>query len=403
MKQQTAAIRVSAMSSSSRRRQEVSLTQGSCDIRTMAQLLVRGPLYNIITTNVLPSTVHDLSIVMKAFVVIALLCLGGAQAGILDDLAAATTAALDGILSTAQTAAQELLDTYVPVLGQAAQQLVGEAVSNLGDSLTGLVTGKRKRQEFQTEIGQIINDGIQALLEHTTTAVQNVQTALTGTIDALFGSPDPAAAIATTKRALKKNSLKAKSLISQTNRKMKAMVVKKVSRDFFSDLASGVSTIFQPVIDQAALAFNQLVDAATAVGAQVVDHGTTLINNLTTTVQDTVKHRRPMRVFHCTRLWAFLLRSCQLLFMPLISTSVSLLQLVFGRPLLLLPWGFQGQSSSATRTTLSAQKRLSSIAFSNDSEGQVSGVVQPYVDDATNIIGSIQNHFQNTFGADTTA
>ncbi|XP_066301708.1 uncharacterized protein [Branchiostoma lanceolatum] len=260
---------------------------------------------------------------MKAFVVIALLCLGGAQAGILDDLAAATTAALDGILTTAQTAAQELLDTYVPVLGQAAQQLVGEAVSNLGDSLTGLVTGKRKRQEFQTEIGQIINDGIQALLEHTTTAVQNVQTALTGTIDALFGSPDPAAAIATTKRALKKNSLKAKSLISQTNRKMKAMVVKKVSRDFFSDLASGVSTIFQPVIDQASLAFNQLVDAATAVGAQVVDHGTTLINNLTATVQDTVS--------------------------------------------------------------------------------QVSGVVQPYVDDATNIIGSIQNHFQNTFGADTTA
>ena len=45
-------------------------------------------------------------IVMKAFIVIALLCLGGTQASLLDDLAAATTAALDGILTTAQTAAQ---------------------------------------------------------------------------------------------------------------------------------------------------------------------------------------------------------------------------------------------------------------------------------------------------------
>ncbi|XP_066301709.1 uncharacterized protein [Branchiostoma lanceolatum] len=260
---------------------------------------------------------------MKAFIVIALLCLGGAQASLLDDLAAAATAALDGILTTAQTAAQELLDTYVPVLGQAAQQLVGEAVSNLGDSLTGLVSGKRKRQEFQTEIGQIINDGVQALLEHTTTAIQNVQQALTGTIDSLFGSPDPVQALATTKRALKKNSLKAKSQIGLTNRKMKTMVAKKVSRDFFSDLANGVATIFQPVIDQASLAFNQLVDAATAVGAQVVDHGTALINNLTTTVQDTVN--------------------------------------------------------------------------------SLSGVIDPYVQDAQTIIGSVTDHFTNTFGADTTA
>ncbi|XP_078702788.1 uncharacterized protein LOC144928387 [Branchiostoma floridae x Branchiostoma belcheri] len=227
---------------------------------------------------------------MKAFIVIALLCLGGAQAGLLDDLAAATTAALDGILTTAQTAAQELLDTYVPILGQTAQQLVGEAVSSLGDSLTGLVSGKRKRQEFQTEIGQIIHDGIQGLLEHTTTAIQNVQTALTGTIDTLFGTTttDPIDALATTKRALKKNSLKAKSKISMTSMKMKTVVAKRISRDFFSDLAAGVSAIFQPAIDQAALAFNQLVDAATAVGAQVVDHGTALVNNLSSTISQTL-------------------------------------------------------------------------------------------------------------------
>jgi len=227
---------------------------------------------------------------MKTFIVIALLCLGGAQAGLLDDLAAATTAALDGILTTAQTAAQELVDTYVPVLGQAAQQLVGEAVQSLGDSLTGLVTGKRKRQEFQTEIGEILHNGIQSLLEHTTQAISNVQTALTGTIDALFGTStiDPLEAVTTTKRLLKKNNFKAKSKITMTGQKIKAVAAKKMSRDFFSDLAAGVSTIFQPVIDQASLAFNQLVDAATAVGAQVIDHGTTLINNLSTTVNDTI-------------------------------------------------------------------------------------------------------------------
>ncbi|XP_078621985.1 uncharacterized protein LOC144888106 [Branchiostoma floridae x Branchiostoma japonicum] len=227
---------------------------------------------------------------MKAFIVIALLCLGGAQAGLLDDLAAATTAALDGILTTAQTAAQELLDTYVPVLGQTAQQLVGEAVQSLGDSLTGLVSGKRKRQEFQTEIGQIIHDGVQGLLEHTTQAIQNVQDALTGTIDSLFGTTttDPAQAITTTKRLLKKNNLKAKSKIAMTGQKMKAVVAKKMSRGFFDDLAAGVSTIFQPVIDQASLAFNQLVDAATAVGAQVIDHGTNFLNNVSTTVSQTI-------------------------------------------------------------------------------------------------------------------
>eukprot|EP00058_Branchiostoma_floridae_P015183 XP_002600671.1 hypothetical protein BRAFLDRAFT_118543 [Branchiostoma floridae] len=227
---------------------------------------------------------------MKAFIVIALLCLGGAQAGLLDDLAAATTAALDGILTTAQTAAQELVDTYVPVLGQAAQQLVGEAVQSLGDSLTGLVSGKRKRQEFQTEIGEILHNGIQGLLEHATNAINNVQTALTGTINSLFGTStvDPAQAIATTKLLLKKNNLKAKSKIAMAGQKMKAVAAKKMSRGFFDDLAAGVSTIFQPVVDQAALAFNQLVDAATAVGSQVVEHGTTLINNLSTTVNDTI-------------------------------------------------------------------------------------------------------------------
>ncbi|XP_035688704.1 uncharacterized protein LOC118424268 [Branchiostoma floridae] len=219
---------------------------------------------------------------MKAFIVIALLCLGGTQASLLDDLAAATTAALDGILSTAQTAAQELLDTYVPVLGQTAQQLVGEAVQNLGDSLTGLLSGKKKRQEFQTEIGSILHDGVMDLLEHTTQAIQNVQTALTGTIDSLFGTgtTDPAQAIATTRRLLLSNRLKAKQAIAATKIRM--------SRGFFDDLAAGVSTIFQPVIDQASVAFNQLVDAATAVGAQVVDHGTTLLNNLSTTVNDTI-------------------------------------------------------------------------------------------------------------------
>ncbi|XP_078621987.1 uncharacterized protein LOC144888109 [Branchiostoma floridae x Branchiostoma japonicum] len=220
---------------------------------------------------------------MKAFIVIALLCLGGTQASLLDDLAAATTAALDGILSTAQTAAQELLDTYVPVLGQTAQQLVGEAVQNLGDSLTGLLSGKKKRQEFQTEIGSILHDGVMDLLEHTTQAIQNVQTALTGTIDALFGTGttvDPAQAITTTKRLLVSNQVKAKRAIAKTKIRM--------VRGFFDDLAAGVSTIFQPVIDQAAVAFNQLVDAATAVGAQVVDHGTTLLNNLSTTVNDTI-------------------------------------------------------------------------------------------------------------------
>ncbi|XP_066301710.1 uncharacterized protein [Branchiostoma lanceolatum] len=258
---------------------------------------------------------------MKTFIVIALLCLGGAQASLLDDLAAATTAALDGILSTAQTAAQELLDTYVPVLGQSAQQLVGEAVSNLGDSLAGLISGRRKRQEFQTEIGQIINDGVQSLLEHTTQAIQNVQDALTGTIDSLFGTTttDPAQAITTTKRLLVKNQGKAKRAIAATSGKMAL----RMSRDFFSDLATGVATIFQPVIDQAALAFNQLVDAATAVGAQVVDHGQTFINNVTDSVTQTINN--------------------------------------------------------------------------------LSGVVDPYVQDAQNIIGSVTDHFTNTFGAGTTA
>ncbi|CAH1265682.1 Hypp3223 [Branchiostoma lanceolatum] len=226
---------------------------------------------------------------MKAFVIFALLAFcGGSQASLLDELAAAATAAFQGVIDTAQQTAQNLVDTYVPVLGQAAQQLVGEAIQSAGESLTGLISGGSKRQAatLQTEIGQIIHDGIMGVLEGATTAIQNVQNTVTQTVQNLFGS-DPAPA---TRGSLIRMSIKGKMNIKKAGQKMMKTLnyaISKKTRGFFDSLASGVSTIFQPAIDQASAIFNNLVDTATQAGQQILDHGSNLVNNVSAQLQQT--------------------------------------------------------------------------------------------------------------------
>ncbi|XP_078596419.1 uncharacterized protein LOC144873199 [Branchiostoma floridae x Branchiostoma japonicum] len=260
---------------------------------------------------------------MKAFIIFTLFALlGGSQASLLDELAAATTAAFQGILDEAQQTAQNLVDTYVPVLGQAAQQLVGEAIQSAGESLTGLISGSKRQADLQTEIGQIFHDGVMGLLEGATQTIQEVQTTVTQAMQNLFGS-DPAPA---TKGSLIRMSIQGKVSIKKAGQKMMKTLnyaISKKTRGFFDTLASGVSTIFQPAIDQASAIFNNLVDSATAAGQQVLDHGTALVNNVSAQLQQTYQ--------------------------------------------------------------------------------DILNVAQPYVDDAQTIVSSIQNQFQQTFGADATA
>ncbi|XP_066284632.1 uncharacterized protein [Branchiostoma lanceolatum] len=127
---------------------------------------------------------------------------------------------IDPLLGSAQQTAQDLLETYTPILGQTAQQLtgsvvqgvggvltdwgivdeqtvvetgqslqetVGQTIDGIGDGLNTLVSGRKRQIEFQTEIGQILHDGVMDLLEHTTQTIQNVQQSITGAVNAVFG------------------------------------------------------------------------------------------------------------------------------------------------------------------------------------------------------------------------
>ncbi|XP_019633659.1 PREDICTED: uncharacterized protein LOC109477060 [Branchiostoma belcheri] len=231
---------------------------------------------------------------------------------------------IDPLLGSAQQTAQDLLETYTPIIGQTAQQLtgtavetvggvltdwgwvdeqtvletgaalqetVGQTIDGIGDGLNTLVSGRKRRQlEFQTEIGQILHDGVMTLLEHTTQTIQNVQQSLTTAVNTLFAEPRPA-----TKGI--RASMKGIQLIGRQGLEYKAnMLLKQLAnavskerraRGFFDDLAAGAAAVFQPAIDAAALAFNQLVDAATTVGQQVLDHGTALVNNVQASLQQT--------------------------------------------------------------------------------------------------------------------
>ncbi|XP_078596179.1 uncharacterized protein LOC144873079 [Branchiostoma floridae x Branchiostoma japonicum] len=222
--------------------------------------------------------------------VLFLALLAGAQADFWSDLwDGVQTNLLDPIVQTAQTAAQELVDTYVPVLGQAAQQLVGEAVQSAGDALTDLVSGKRKRQ-LLTELGQIIQDGFNGLTEAVQQAVdgvtQTVQGQLSGLINGLGGTTTG------TRGKVMVNGAKSKFAINKRAREMKYKMTQAVqkmarARGFFDDLTAAASDLFAPAIQQAQTAFNTLVDAATATGAAIVDHGTQLVNNVSTSLQQT--------------------------------------------------------------------------------------------------------------------
>ncbi|XP_035677883.1 uncharacterized protein LOC118416759 [Branchiostoma floridae] len=222
---------------------------------------------------------------MKAFIIFTLFAfLGGSQAGLLDDLAAAATAAFQGIIDTAQQTAQNLVDTYVPVLGQAAQQLVGEAIQSAGESLTGLISGSKRQADLQTEIGQIFHDGIMGLLEGTTQTIQEVQTTVTQAMQNLFGS-SPARA---TKGSLIRMSIQGKVSIKKAGQKMIKTLnyaIAKKTRGFFDFLHP--SNLFQAAVDQASEIFNNLVDSAAATGQQILDHGSDLVNNVSAQLQQT--------------------------------------------------------------------------------------------------------------------
>ncbi|XP_078678531.1 uncharacterized protein LOC144914503 [Branchiostoma floridae x Branchiostoma belcheri] len=199
------------------------------------------------------------------------------------------TTLLDPIIDTAQQTAQTLIDTYVPVLGQAAQQLVGEAIQGAGESLTNLVSGKKRQVELQTEIGQIFHDGIMGLFEGAAQTIQSLQNTLTQTMQGLFSS-DPVPA---TRVGVSSINKKSKVMMKKRAQMMKVQLSKSLSkmaraRGFFDDLTAAAGQLFAPVVDAATQSFNQLVDAATAVGAQLVDHATNFVDNVSTTFQETV-------------------------------------------------------------------------------------------------------------------
>ncbi|KAI8491210.1 hypothetical protein Bbelb_308430 [Branchiostoma belcheri] len=216
-----------------------------------------------------------------------------------------------------------LVDTYVPVLGQAAQQLVGEAVQSAGDALTSLVSGKRKRQ-LLTELGQIIQDGFDGLTGAVQQAVdsvtQTVQGELSNLINGLTGTTG-------SRGKMLISGVKSKFTIRKRSKEMQAKMAGAVqkmarARGFFDDLTAAASSLFAPAIQQAQNAFQTLVDAATATGAAILDHGSQLVQNVQTSLQQTYD--------------------------------------------------------------------------------QILGVTQPYIDDATQIVASIQNQFDTLVGGDAT-
>ncbi|XP_019619522.1 PREDICTED: uncharacterized protein LOC109466266 [Branchiostoma belcheri] len=250
--------------------------------------------------------------------------LAGAKADFWSDLwDGVQTNLLDPVVDAAQLAAQELVDTYVPVLGQAAQQLVGEAVQSAGDALTNLVSGKRKRQ-LLTELGQIIQDGFDGLAGAVQQAVdsvtQTVQGELSNLINGLTGTTG-------SRGKMLISGVKSKFTIRKRSKEMQAKMAGAVqkmarARGFFDDLTAAASSLFAPAIQQAQNAFQTLVDAATATGAAILDHGSQLVQNVQTSLQQTYD--------------------------------------------------------------------------------QILGVTQPYIDDATQIVASIQNQFDTLVGGDAT-
>ncbi|XP_066284426.1 uncharacterized protein [Branchiostoma lanceolatum] len=217
--------------------------------------------------------------------------LAGARADFWSDLwDGVQTNLLDPIVQTAQTAAQELVDTYVPVLGQAAQQLVGEAVQSAGDALTGLVSGKRKRQ-LLTDLGQIIQDGLTGLTEAVQQAVngvtQTVQGELGNLINGLGGTTQTGSRGKMIVRGVKPKFLiknRGKEMLVKMSRAVQSMAR---ARGFFDDLTAAASSLFAPAIQQAQDAFNTLVDGVTATGAAIIDHGSALVNNVQSSLQQT--------------------------------------------------------------------------------------------------------------------
>ncbi|XP_078596366.1 uncharacterized protein LOC144873179 [Branchiostoma floridae x Branchiostoma japonicum] len=229
---------------------------------------------------------------------------------------------IDPLLGSAQQTAQDLLETYTPIVGQTAQQLtgsvvegvggvltdwgivdeqsvvqagqalqetVGQTIDGIGDGLNTLVSGRKRQIEFQTEIGQILHDGVMTLLEHTTQTIQNVQQSLTNTVNTLFGEQPATKGMRMSMEGIKlvgKQGLeyKAQTLLKQLS---SAVSKERRARGFFDDLAATTAAVFQPAIDAAQQAFGQLVDAATTVGQQVLDHGTTLVNNVQASLQQT--------------------------------------------------------------------------------------------------------------------
>ncbi|XP_035678094.1 uncharacterized protein LOC118416914 [Branchiostoma floridae] len=229
---------------------------------------------------------------------------------------------IDPLLGSAQQTAQDLLETYTPIVGQTAQQLtgsvvegvggvltdwgivdeqavveagqalqetVGQTIDGIGDGLNTLVSGRKRQIEFQTEIGQILHEGVMTLLEHTTQTIQNVQQSLTNTVNTLFGEQPATKGMRMSMEGIKlvgKQGLeyKAQTLLKQLSN---AVSKERRARGFFDDLAATTAAVFQPAIDAAQQAFGQLVDAATTVGQQVLDHGTTLVNNVQASLQQT--------------------------------------------------------------------------------------------------------------------
>ncbi|XP_066283085.1 uncharacterized protein [Branchiostoma lanceolatum] len=232
---------------------------------------------------------------MKFLAVFVLLALSGASSAeprILDTISGAITEAASSILDHAQTVGQSLVDTYVPIIGQAAQQLVGEAIQNAGTWLTDLVSGKRQIG-LQTEIGQILHDGIMSMLEHATNAINNVQTSLTSSLTSLF-TPEPETEMTTRKlayRKIKNQNLKSRMHLGMdsksTMKKMSIVIAKKLkvvkSARILDQVVSALGDLVQPVLDAADQAFTNLVDGATALGSAVVGHATNFANNVGTT------------------------------------------------------------------------------------------------------------------------